>query len=548
MEYYKYPCGCQFPILQRLADDGYRLKFDYSVENIPMTCERTWDLISDGNTKGVFQLESRLGQSLSKKLRPRNIEHLAALTAIMRPGSMESIRDNKSVTQHYIDRKNGDEPVEIYHPALEESLSQTYGEMIYQEQAMQIAQKIALFSLQEADVLRKAIGKKKPELMAKVKINFLEKCKTAGIVTDEQAEEIFGWIEKSQRYSFNKSHAVSYAINAYISAYTKAHFPRAFFTSYLYYSAEKAKPLEEICELVNNAKSMNIDVFPPDVRFLNDHFRLINKNIYFGFTDIKGVGDAVVKKLASKINEASIGLNKNIKDWTWIDFLTMLSPYINSTAIKALISAGALDYYGIPRTRMLYEYDIFMKFSPRETQWTIANLAKNFGSLKDILSQIVLLPTGKQGACANKKRLEVVKGFLESMNNPPYALEDTAEWLSQTESSLLGIPLTCTTVDDCDTSAANCTCREFLQGKEGTILLAAQIANVNEIKTKTGKTPGKKMAFITLSDISASIDAVIFPEEWSHYYGLLVSGNNVMVSGEKGRQKDSLIIKKVWQI
>ena len=135
---------------------------------------------------------------------------------------MEAIVDGKSLTNHYIDRKHGREPVEYFHPALEQSLKETFGILVYQEQSMQIAQEIAGFNLQEADILRKAIGKKKTDVMAQVKTSFLQKAEEKGIVTKEQAEEIFSWIEKSQRYSFNKSHAVSYAFNAYLSAYAKA--------------------------------------------------------------------------------------------------------------------------------------------------------------------------------------------------------------------------------------------------------------------------------------------------------------------------------------
>jgi DNA polymerase-3 subunit alpha len=173
---------------------------------------------------------------------------------------LEAIREGKSVTNHYIDKKNGMESIDYFHPSLESSLKTTYGEMIYQEQAMQIARDIAGFNLQEADMLRKAIGKKKPEEMAKVKKTFIEGSKNQNIVSSDQAEEIFGWIEKSQRYSFNKSHSISYAINAYLSAYTKAHFPKVFFASYLRFAKDKIDPKAEIKELVQNAREMDIEV------------------------------------------------------------------------------------------------------------------------------------------------------------------------------------------------------------------------------------------------------------------------------------------------
>lgn len=201
-DFLEYSCGCSFPIVQH--EPELRIKFDPHVENINLACPLTWDLFAQGNTKGVFQLETRFGQQYSKQLKPENIEHLAGLMSILRPGCIESVRDGKNVAEHYILRKNGEEEVDYVHPSLKDILDETYGEMIYQEQSMRIAQEIAGFNLEEADILRKSIGKKKADLMAKVKGMFLEGCEKKGIVSKEVAEQIFGWIEKSQRYSFNK--------------------------------------------------------------------------------------------------------------------------------------------------------------------------------------------------------------------------------------------------------------------------------------------------------------------------------------------------------
>jgi DNA polymerase-3 subunit alpha len=196
----QFDCGCSFSCVE-----DNRIIFSPKIENINLNCKKTWNLISDGNTKGVFQLESRLGQSIAKKLKPENMEQLSALISILRPGSLEAIRDGKSVTNHYIDRKNHNESIDYFHPSLEPILSGTLGELIYQEQAIQIAKDIAGFTLSESDTLRKSIGKKDVKLMAEIKGKFLEGCKKQNIVNDNDAQEIFGWIEKSQRYSFNKS-------------------------------------------------------------------------------------------------------------------------------------------------------------------------------------------------------------------------------------------------------------------------------------------------------------------------------------------------------
>ena len=206
MDKYKFDCGCSFRVLSK---DPLKIDFDPIHDDINFNCSKTWDLLSDGNTKGCFQLETRLGKSMSKKLKPENVEQLSALISILRPGCLEAIRDGKSVSNHYIDKKNGEESVDYYHPALETVLKTTYGEMIYQEQAMNIAKQIAGFNLQEADNLRKAIGKKKPEEMAKLKKKFIAGAKKLKIVNSDEAEEIFGWIEinilsliKNRNYEF----------------------------------------------------------------------------------------------------------------------------------------------------------------------------------------------------------------------------------------------------------------------------------------------------------------------------------------------------------
>ena len=167
-------------------------------------CEKTWNLFAEGKTKGIFQLESNLGKSWAKKVEPKNVEELAALISLIRPGTLKAISDGKSMAQHYVDRKHGRDKVVYLHESLADILKSTYGVILYQEQAMLIAQKLAGFNLQEADDLRKAIGKKKADLMIKIKEKFISGCAKTKLVTEEIAQEIFSWIEKSSRYSFNK--------------------------------------------------------------------------------------------------------------------------------------------------------------------------------------------------------------------------------------------------------------------------------------------------------------------------------------------------------
>ena len=547
MPHLEFSCGCKFPLI----DD--RIDFNPDIESLPLDCVKTWDIISRGNTKGCFQLESRLGQSLAKRTKPRNIDELAALVSIMRPGCMEAMVEGKSLTNHYIDRKHAKESVDYFHPSLEEILKETYGILVFQEQSMQIAQKIADFDLQEADILRKAIGKKKTGMMAQVKKSFIKKAESKALVTKEQAEEIFSWIEKSQRYSFNKSHAVSYAINAYLSAYAKSHFDKEFFTSYLYYSKEKQKPHEEINELVNNARLMNIDVYPPDVRKLNSNFKLIDDKIYFGISDIKGVGSAVIKKIKQAAEDVSAALSRKQDDWSWLECLLFFCTKINSTAAKAIISVGAMSFIDSNRTRMLYEYDTVSNFTNKELEWAKNFLLENKDerdmSVMDMLNLMLEQPVGRAGAIANKKRFEVFKSIALSLQNPPYELEDMPEWIANKEEFLLGIPVTCTKIDACDTSSANATCRDIANKNATEVpLVAVQLNSIRQIQVKNGPSRGEEMAFIGVSDSTCSLDCVIFPESWRAYKDLFTEGNTLMINGLLDKRKDSFIIQKAWQI
>ena len=530
---YQYPCGCSFSLKDNA--DSKSVIFDPNIDNINLECDRTWDLISSGNTKGCFQLESRLGRSMAKKLKPENIEQLSALISIMRPGCLEAIRDGKTVSNHYIDKKNGSESVDYFHNSLEPVLKNTYGEMVYQEQAMEIAKVIAGFDLQEADMLRKAIGKKKPEEMAKVKARFLEGTKKLNIVTQDEAEQIFGWIEKSQRYSFNKSHAVSYAINAYLSAFAKAHFPKIFFASYLRFAKDKIDPQAEIKELVQNANEMDININTPDIRNKNQFFELKNNKIYFGLTDIKGVGGSVFEKL--------INLSKTVDfdSANWLQFLFLVLNNINSTAAKALIQSGSLSFIKLTRNQMLFEYNLISGLTKKEVENIVGFLDK-MTSLKDGLKYLLTLPR------VNKNRKNNIQDMIYSLLNPPYSLDDSPEWIADSEDTLLGCSITCSKLDMYDISMTNITCRELKNTNcQENLILGGEIDFINVTKTKTGKTKGSEMAFVTITDTTGTVDSIVFfPEKYKEYKNLLFSGNIVIVKGNKSKNGDGLIVEKAY--
>jgi DNA polymerase III alpha subunit len=540
-----FECGCKFEVL------GGDIIYDPNIETLPLNCEHTWDIISEGNTKGVFQLESQLGRSMSEKVKPRNIEELSDLIAIIRPGCMEAIVDGKSLTQHYIDRKQGIDPVEYFHGALKPILSSTYGILVYQEQALLIARDIGGFNLQEADILRKAIGKKNVSLMAELRNQFIEKAEVKGTVNKEQAEEIFGWIEKSQRYSFNKSHSVSYAYNAYLTAYTKQHFPHEFFTAYLKHSIGKPDAYLEIEELVNNARLMNIHVQPPNIKQMNKYFTLVIDTLpTFGITEIKGVGGSVYDKMVLCLEKNKIDL----KTCDWDTFLIGFGPCIKVDAFEALILSGALDCFKISRSKMNHELKMFRELSKREIPWIEKfkqdNAKKNFTDcIQAMLDKNDW--SNRHRPIFRKDRVEVVESIIDSLNNPGYELVDLPGWKARQEEKYLGVSLTCARVDEYDTSGANCTCKEYVDGFncKGTIRIAAQVDGVREWKIKKGNSKGQNMGFVTISDGTCSLDSVtVFSEEWNKYAKDITEGNVLLLIGSRDKKRGSFLIKSVSKV
>jgi len=438
IECVKMDCGCQF----RTKNNG--IIYDPDIASIPYDCRRTWDIFREGNTKGVFQLESPLGKSKSKQVQPKNIEELSDLLAIIRPGCKDVFVEGKSLTQHYIDRKHKKDPVEYFHDALEPILSATYGILVYQEQALMIARDIAGFDLQEADILRKAIGKKDVVLMSNLRQSFIEKSGAKGVVSEEQASEIFNWIEKSQRYSFNKSHSICYAYNAYLTAYSKAHFPKEFFTSYLRHATGKQDTFLEINELINNARTMGIDIRPPDIRQGNKLAQLINGNPTFGLAEIKGVGESSIDRISAGLSQHDL----DISTCDWETFLILFNNIIDLDHFEALILSGALDCFKTKRSQMHHELRCGRELTKREMAW-VQNYKKQQGkkaSLTQCLTQLIATMSLRED------RVETLVSVLELVKDPGFKLVDDPSWVAKQEDRYLGICFTRSPLDEYDTS------------------------------------------------------------------------------------------------
>ncbi len=315
---------------------------DIDPEKLPIDDAKTFELLARGDTVGVFQLESGGMRDTLRQVGPDCIEDIIAILALYRPGPMQFI-------PAFTKRKHGQEQVEYDHPLLEEILKETYGIIVYQEQIQQAAQKLAGFSLGQGDILRRAMGKKKPEVMAAQREKFVEGCNATNGIDAKQAGKIFDNIEKFAQYGFNKSHSTAYGFVTYQTAWLKAHYPAEFMAALL--SGEMGNS-DKLTGFIGEAKEMGIDVMPPCVNESIARFNAVpdGSGIRFGMAAIKGVGEGVVADIVVERDEN--GLYEGL-----MDFCARV-PNANKKVLESLIRCGAFDFSGIHRARLFDGIDI----------------------------------------------------------------------------------------------------------------------------------------------------------------------------------------------
>ncbi len=396
-----------------------------------------------------------------------------------------------------------------------------------------------------------------PELMAEIKVMFINGCKKLEIIDDKSAETLFGWIEKSQRYLFCMSHSVSYAVLGYMTAYLKVKYTKKFFRSWLNYCKEEQNRFEEIKNLCNDAKLYIDDVLPPNITKKNKGFEIDGNTIIFGLSDIRGIGEKATEKIFSAIEESEKELAKDIGEFSWFELLISFTEKLSSTAVEALICSGAFSFTGIDRQKMRYEYEKWTLLTDKEREWVKSHLSlfsPNISSALTCLAPTKSAPKKPKkgeiaqpkliGGTSNKNRSEFVYSLISSLENPPYKLEDSYDYLYWNEEHYLGIALSCSKVDGCDVANANCDCRDLSLGREGYCVVAIVVDRANEITTKKNQ----KMAFVTGSDSTGQYDGfVVFPKIWQETSSKFFVGNTVLLRGnvEKGK---SFIVEKIWPI
>lgn len=445
------------------------------IEKIPHDDKKTYKLLQDAITTSVFQLESDGMKRYLKELKPTEFEDIAAMVALYRPGPMQFIPD-------YIERKHGRQKINYIIPQLEPLLKNTQGIMIYQEQLMKLAQEIAGFTLGEADVLRKAVGKKIKALLDAQEAKFVEGAIKKGF-TKKVAEELWQWILPFASYGFNKSHSVAYATIAYQTAYLKAHYPVEFMASVL--TSEKAD-VERIALLIEECKKMDIEVLPPNINESLKNFTVVPGQhlphrqagkIRFGLLAIKNVGENIIDTVALEVKT-------NGKFTSISDFIhRVASKDLNKKSMEALIKAGAFDEFA-ERNQLLQNLEKLLEIA-RENQKN-----KSTGQIGLFASAPVVMKTTeiKMDAAVPAKMLEKLT------------------W----EKELLGLYVSSHPLNgfkklfETRTTAIAKIDKAWVNKK---VLLGGLITQAKKIITKTGK----PMLFIKFEDLTAKTEVVVFP-------------------------------------
>jgi len=446
----------------RLIKKLHNIEID--IRNLGLEDKETYKLLQEGNTTGVFQLESDGMKRYLKELKPTKFEDIIAMVALYRPGPMEFIPE-------YIARKHKRKKINYFHPKLKPILESTFGICIFQEQLMKIAQELAGFTLAEADILRKAVGKKIKSLLLEQEEKFINGMIKNGF-RKELAQKIWNWILPFARYGFNKAHATSYAMIAYQTAYLKAHFPIEFITVLM---NTEQKNLDRLKILLKEAQKMGIKVAPPDINESLENFTIIDKNnIRFGLAAIKNVGINVAKNIVEERKRGGIFLSIE-------NFLERLpKEVLNKKSLESLIKAGALDKLE-ERGKLLYNLDVILEY------------AKNSQKTKE---------NGEMSLFGTKQTSVKIK----LKENPEKTSQDQKiAW----EKELLGVFVSAHPVEKIKDKIKN-----HLQIKDITsafvnqkVKIAGVISSIQKIITKQGE----PMLFLELEDLTGKIEILVFP-------------------------------------
>ncbi|WP_421089990.1 DNA polymerase III subunit alpha [Pseudochrobactrum sp. MP213Fo] len=453
---------------------------------LPFDDQLTYEMLSRGETVGVFQVESVGMRKALIGMKPDRIEDIIALVALYRPGPMENIPT-------YNARKHGEEEVASIHPKIDHLVKETQGVIVYQEQVMQIAQELSGYSLGEADLLRRAMGKKIREEMDQQRVRFVEGA-IAGGVGKAQANTIFDLLAKFADYGFNKSHAAAYAIVSYHTAYLKAHFPAEFLAASMTYDMNNT---EKLNDFRRDALRLGIDVVLPSVMTSFRPFEVGENKIFYSLAAIKGVGEAAVEHIVLKRQEKQF---ESLED-----FCERVDPrMVNRRVFESLINAGALDCFGVDRSALSSGMDSLMAYTQRTQENANSGQSDIFGSGL-VPKEKLQLPVVTPWTSAEKLHRELqAAGFYLSA----HPLDDYIDALQKMRVQSWA-------------DFSNSVKKGATNGR-----LAGTVISKQERKTKTGN----KMGIIAFSDATGQFESVLFSEALQQFRDLLEPGRSVVIT------------------
>lgn len=472
---------------------------DIDLDKIPEEDARTFELFGRGHTTGVFQFESSGMQEWLRKLKPSCISDLVAMNALYRPGPMEMIGD-------FISRKQGVKKIDYLHPKLGEILKETYGIIVYQEQVMKIASEVAGFSLAKADIMRRAMGKKDKELMAKQKTEFINGAVEKGY-TKKISGEIFDMIEKFASYGFNKSHSVAYSVLAYQTAYLKAHYPAEYMAAAI--SAEIGDT-NYVVQLIDECRKMKLAVLPPDVNESDVQFTVMPSGIRFGLSAIKNVGVSAVESIIKMRDES--GRFANLFDFCSRVDLRL----VNKKTLEGLIQAGAFDTVMKNRAQSFECVEKAIQFGQSSKSHTSRGQSSLFesGGAKMAVSFPAMPPCIDWAESDKLAREKSVLGFYLS-GHPLLKYKNEIQLFATAQ---LGNP-----------GAV----------KSGASVRVGGIVSL--LKKKVDK-KGNMMAFVTLEDFTGKGECIVFSDAYRQFQQFLEPDAMVMVMGKAEHNGDALRI------
>ncbi len=446
------------------------------ISTIPLDDEATFDLLKATNTTAVFQLESRGMKDLIKRLQPSEFEDIVALVALFRPGPLQS-----GMVDDFINRKHGRARVVYPHPDLESILKPTYGVILYQEQVMQIAQVLANYSLGAADLLRRAMGKKKPEEMAKQREIFTKGALERG-VEEKTATYIFDLMEKFAGYGFNKSHSAAYALVSYQTAWLKAHYPAEFMAAVL--SADMDNT-DKVVTLIDDCTEMKLKVAPPNINLCEYKFTVDSSVIIYGLGAIKGVGEGAIESVIAERN--ANGPFKNLFDFCQRVDLRK----VNRRTLEGLVMAGALDVFAQNRATIMATLPDALKIAEQKMRNNQAGIQDMFG----------LAAEPVEGEGDGPETYSVQKDWSEELR-------------LANEKATLGLYLTGHPINRYLPEL-----KQFVTGRiaelkpsrNQTVIVAGLVIGMRVMTTKRGD----KMAFLTLDDRSGRMEMAVFSDEYA---------------------------------